>query len=63
MTELVITMRHVREAKLCSRGAREFCQNHGIDWSDFLKNGVTESRLESTRDALAYKVLEVARGR
>ena len=58
-----VTMRDVREAKMCSRGARLFLQRHGIEWTTFLNQGVTPEMLEATGDAMAIKVAEVARGR
>jgi len=60
---VIVTMRDVRAAKMCSRGARDFLKKHDFDWSDFLKNGVTPEQLEATGDAMAIKVAEVARGR
>ena len=59
---MIITMRHIREANYCARGARLFCANHGIDWSDFVKNGIDESELEGIDDAMLATVIEVARG-
>lgn len=60
---MTITMAHVRKAKMCSRGARAFLSRHGVVWSDFLKNGIDSDFLEQTGDAMALKVVEVARGR
>lgn len=48
---------------MCSRGARKFFIRHGLDWSDFLKNGIPASKLEATGDYMALQVVEVARGR
>jgi hypothetical protein len=62
MTEPRAYMRHIREVKLCARGAREFAKRNGIDWSDFLQNGVPCSTLEATGDSFALKVAELARG-
>jgi hypothetical protein len=56
-------MRDLRAAKVCSKGARVFCQRQNIDWSLFLKNGVESEVLEKTGDAMAIRVVEVARGR
>ncbi|MEM8493221.1 MAG: hypothetical protein AAF756_20580 [Pseudomonadota bacterium] len=58
-----ITMRDVREAKMCSKGAREFFEKHGLSWPDFLENGVPVEAIEAIDDAMANKVVEVARGR
>lgn len=60
--DLIITMRHVRAAKMCSRGGRAFAQRHGLDWDRFLRDGIPASELAATGDAMALKLLEVARG-
>jgi len=59
----VITMRDIRRAKMCSKGAREFFARHNLDWSEFLRNGIEEDKLLNTGDAMARRVVEVARGR
>ena len=59
---MIITMEHIRQAKMCSRGTRKFFQSNGLDWSDFLKNGIEEEKLASTGDAMALRVIEVAHG-
>lgn len=60
---VIVTMSDVRGIRGCSRGARYFCQTHGIDWSDFLKNGVPAERLEATGDAQALRLTGYARQR
>ena len=54
-------MRHVRAAGLCSRGSREWCAHNGVDWTDFLANGVPASRLLATRDPIVARVVDAAR--
>jgi hypothetical protein len=61
MTTL-ITMRHVRQAHMCSRGVRAFFVRHDLDWVTFIKEGLPEDVVLSTGDAMAIKVVEVARG-
>jgi len=63
VTELIITMRDVRAAKGCSRGARAFCLRHGYSWTKFLEEGVPADLLLATGDAMAINIVEVARGR
>jgi len=60
---MIITMRDVRRAKMCSHGARAFFKRHGLDWSAFLRSGVDSSVVLATGDAMAAKVVEVAHGR
>lgn len=59
--ELVVHMRHVRAAKICSRGSREFFTKHGLDWSDFLDNGIPASTLERIGDPIALRAADAAR--
>jgi len=60
---VTVTMQDVRAAKMCSRGARAFLASHGVKWSDFLSDGVSADLLIKTGDAMALRVVEVARGR
>lgn len=61
MSEIKVTMRHVRKCKMCSRGARSFFERHGLDWTEFLKQGVPVEDLEQTGDAMAIQVAAAAR--
>lgn len=60
---VIVTMRDIRGARQCSRGARAFFERHGLDFNDFLINGIPVEKLEATGDAMAKRVCEVARGR
>lgn len=60
---LIITMRDIRAAKMCSGGTRDFFARHNIDWVSFLKEGVPAKVLTDTGDHMALQVVEVARGR
>lgn len=59
--DIIVTMKDVRAAKGCSKGARMFCETHGINWSLFLKEGVRASVLEATGDAMALNLVKVAK--
>lgn len=61
--DAVVTMRHIREAKFCSRGTRAFFQQHGLDWNKFLKEGIPSKELIETGDVMALQVVRVANGR
>lgn len=58
-----VTMNDVRNAKLCSVGARQWFKMNNLDWSSFLKVGIPEEKLLETGDGLALKAVEVARER
>lgn len=54
---MIVTMRDVRACKMCARGARAFFVRHGLDWGDFLVNGIDSKALEQTGDAMAMRVV------
>lgn len=60
--KVIVTMKHIRMAKMCSRGTREFFLRHGLDWSSFLKEGIPAHKLADTGDAMALHVVDVAEG-
>jgi len=60
---MIVTMRDLREAKICGRGARIFFEKHNLDWRAFVKQGIHSDELSATRDAMALHVVEVANAR
>lgn len=62
-----VTFQHLRTVPArggkgyCSRGARPWAQQHGIDWSDFVRNGIEAERLEAIGDAFALALVKWAR--
>lgn len=61
MTEARVTMRHIRQARLCASGARAFFARHGLDWSRFLREGILADELEATGSPMAAGVIAAAR--
>jgi hypothetical protein len=61
MSEIRVTMKHIRQCRMCSRGARAFFERHGLNWSEFLRAGVPAEDLEQTGDAMALQVAAAAR--
>jgi hypothetical protein len=61
--DIIVTMEDVRKAGMCSSGARAFFKRHDLNWNKFLEQGITAKELFPTQDAMALKVIEVARGR
>lgn len=59
--DVIVTMRHVRSCRMCSRGAREFFKRHNLDWDKFLSEGLPASVIEATGDAMALEVVQEAR--
>lgn len=62
MSKLIL-IEDIRKVKGCSRGARAFFKRHGLDWNDFIDNGIEEEVILATGDAMALDVVEAARGR
>lgn len=65
MTEdVVVTMEHLRKANYCARGVRTFFDRYGLDYVDFLKNGIRPELLlqVSDNDWMAQQAVEIARG-
>ena len=58
---VIVNMSHVRQCKMCSRGARVFFERHGLDWQEFIKNGLPSEVIEQTGDAMALQVVKVAK--
>ena len=68
MDDLIITTRHVfslprRGARpgYCRDGVKAWFSAHGLDWREFVRNGITAQRLEATGDAFALEVVKWAR--
>lgn len=58
-----IYMSDIRNAKMCARGTRAFFMLHGLDFQDFIKNGIDAEIILSTKDAMAIQVVELKYGR
>ena len=66
MTEdVIVKMEDCRQLRYCARGVRELFARYGLDYSDFLQNGISAEKLleASGNDAMALAAVEVARGR
>jgi len=53
-----IYMSDLRKAKMCAKGARGFADRNGIDWKDFLRNGIDISKIENIDDAMVQQVVK-----
>lgn len=58
---LKVYMHHIRKSGMCSGGAREFFQQNGLSWSEFLTDGIAIEKLEATKDVMALQVCATAR--
>lgn len=57
----IVRMRHIRQANLCAGGTRSWFVEHGFDWTSFLVNGIDAEKLIATEDALALRVVRIAK--
>ena len=53
-----IYMSDLRKAKMCARGSRAFFLSKGLDWQDFLTNGIDLEVAEKLDDAMVQQVVE-----
>lgn len=47
----------------CRGGAKEWFRTHGLDWRDFVRNGIDEAELLATGDAFAIATVQWAHER
>lgn len=59
---VIVRMEHIRAARMCAKGTRQFFRKHDMDWSLFLQEGLPEEDFLRTGDAMARRVVEIARG-
>ncbi|GAB3755203.1 hypothetical protein GCM10028795_27550 [Lysobacter olei] len=64
----MVTTRHLftipgfsRRNGFCRSGARAWFKRHGLDWQDFVRNGIPATTLEATGDGLALAAVAWAR--
>lgn len=61
MNDPIVTIEHIRKARMCSRGARMWFARNGLDYMTFLTQGYPASVIEATGDALGKQVAAIAR--
>lgn len=60
---MILRMRDVRAAGMCSRGVRLWFKRYNLSWEDFLKNGIESEKVSATGCAMGQKVVDVAEQR
>lgn len=58
---MIVRISHVRKARLCNRGAREWFARQGWNWQEFLDHGIDADLLIATEDPYALRAVEAAR--
>jgi hypothetical protein len=61
--DIIVTVQDARAIGYCRRGSHKFSELYGLDWIDFLENGIPASKLRSLGDALVEKAIEQAKKR
>lgn len=63
---MIMYARDFRAIGICATGMRQFCSNNGLDYIDFVQNGLDVEVLRSFNDAMIDdaidKALKVAAG-
>lgn len=57
----LVTVAHMREAKLCARGGRRVAERYQLDFQEFITKGLAASKLEATGDAMLIALAKMAR--
>lgn len=60
---MIVTIQDIRDAGLCSRGARGWAKQNNYDFRDFLQNGMPIERMEAFGDAFCMQVVNHVRQR
>lgn len=60
MSEVIVTIDHVRAAGLCVHGTRTWFARQGLDFRAFLREGCDADTLLATGDAMAQRVVSYA---
>lgn len=58
-----IILADCEECGFCNHGLRMMAKNNGIDWWDFLQNGIDVEILESWNDENANRAIAAAKAR
>lgn len=67
MAQILITMQHVRAAKLggtgvlCAPSIRAWCERYGVDLRQLAEEGLPIEQAEAIDDAFAKRVVAIAR--
>lgn len=57
----LIRIDDIRKVGICAAGARRWFEANGLDFRDFMANGIPASALDATGDAQAFRVTAAKR--
>lgn len=52
-----IYINDIRKQGYCVNGIKDFCKLHGINFRDFIKNGIQEEDVAGIDDAMLQRIL------
>jgi hypothetical protein len=58
---LIVRVRHIRQAGYCASGTRAWFERHGLNYMEFLKNGLPAEAILARDDHLGNEVVRMAR--
>lgn len=66
MSEVIVRVEHLREAKrryggYCTPGLSAWFTSHGLSMRDFMRDGYPASLIEATNDLFGVRVASIAR--
>lgn len=61
--DIIVTVYDCRKLGYCMKQVRPWFGRMGLDFRDFVKNGIPASKLVATNDVYAMRVIEQARKR
>ena len=53
----------IRALGYCNRGSRKWFRDHGLDWAEFMQNGIDVRQLAHIDDAMVTKAVNYAKAR
>lgn len=60
-SDVIVRVKHVRKAKLCMKGMRDWFKHHGLPLPTFRREGLPVEVIEATGDKMALDVAKIAR--
>ncbi|QOF67344.1 hypothetical protein IFE17_10010 [Actinobacillus sp. GY-402] len=60
MDKLIITMQDMRRVHFCASGVEAFFKREGLDYMDFLQNGIPADKFLATGSVFARKCVNAA---
>lgn len=60
---MIIKFEDIMASGHCARGTRRWFNQYGLDFKDFMKNGIEEEKFLATGDGLAIQVVEATKKR